>query len=74
MYIHTYIHTDISNIRVPTGSGKQGNVREKSGNFILGPKSGKSQGILFQNSDCHEILLLFLSTIAKVVTNMKVLM
>ena len=25
----------------------QGKVREKSGNFILGQKSGKSQGILF---------------------------
>ena len=41
-------------------------VREKSGNFILGQKSGKSQGILFQNADCHENLLLFLSIIEKV--------
>ena len=44
----------------------QGKVREKSGNFILGQKSGKSQGILFQNADCHENLLLFLSIIEKV--------
>ena len=50
-------------------TGKTGEkimVREKSGNFILGPKSGKSQGILFQNADCHENLLLFLSIIEKV--------
>ena len=47
---------DFDQSRVPTGSGKQGKqgknngqgkVREKSGNFILGQKSGKSQGILF---------------------------
>ena len=28
-------------------TGKKIMVREKSGNFILGQKSGKSQGILF---------------------------
>ena len=44
-------------------------VREKSGNFILGQRSGKGQGILFQNADCHENLLLFLSIIEKVFTN-----
>ena len=44
----------------------QGKVREKSGNFILGQKSGKSQGILFQTADSHENLLLFLSIIEKV--------
>ena len=61
--------------RVPTGSGKQGKQgknngqgkgRKKSGNFILGQKSGKSQGILFLTADCHANLLLFLSIIENV--------
>ena len=54
--LHNYVYVHGLHSGFPQGlenrenrekNNGQGKVREKSGNFILGQKSGKSQGILF---------------------------
>ena len=47
VYILTGFPQGLENRENREKNNGQGKVREKSGNFILGQKSGKSQGILF---------------------------